>query len=306
MIAVIHSSLEKPPFPANAISGPNAGTLRHQGLAAISSLPPFSPILSKLMASLSGEDVSFAVLGDLIEKDAVLAGRLLGLVNSALYARRNTISSVRHALSVLGVQKVRNAVLGMSVSSMLNQARTPPGWSMERFNQHSAAVAILSDLIAQRAVVEYPEGAFVAGLLHDMGRLLVAIGLPREFQKILREYQTSERAWIECEQQTLGFMHPELSSVALAVWKVPEPILRAAAEHHSPRAPEPGAAMSLGWVLHAADQYINSRGESIIASQRPDAAGSAWIESLGLEHDALATLLTDFEVEHAAVAEFFR
>src|SRR4051794_39757510 len=116
-----------------------ANVLHKQALASLGRLPPFSPILSKLMASLSGADVSFATLGDLIEKDTVVAGNLLRIVNSAAYSRRETINSLRHALSVLGVEKVRNAVLGMSVSRMLNQATTPSGWSMERFNKHSAA-----------------------------------------------------------------------------------------------------------------------------------------------------------------------
>lgn len=280
--------------------------LKQQALAAIAALPPFSPILSRLMASLNGEEVSFAALGDLIEKDAVLTGRLLGVVNSALYARRTTINSVRHALAILGVQKVRNTLLGISISSLLNQARTPPSWSMARFNRHSAAVAVLSDLIAARSPVEYPEGAFVAGLLHDMGRLLIAIGLPREFHSILRDCQASGRSWVECEQQTLGFLHPELSSAALAVWKVPEPIQRAAAEHHAPPAPEPGAPVSLGCVVCFADRYINSRGETILPSRKPDAADPASVEVPGMEQEAVAALLADFEAEYAAIAQYFR
>ena len=279
--------------------------MQEQALGALSQLPPFSPILHKLMASLAGEDVSFAVLGDLIEKDAALAGRVLGVVNSSLYARRAAINSVRHALSVLGTEKVRNMVLGMSVSSMLQHAKTPPSWSMARFNKHSAAVAILSDLIAQRARVEYPEGAFVAGLLHDIGRLLIAIALPREFQKMLREYETSGLTWIECETQALGFAHPELSAAVLAAWKVPEEIQRAAAQHHDPVTPAPGAEMSLGWVVNAANQYINSLGESILPVRKPDASGSAWMEALGMDQDGLAALFVDFQAEHSAIASFF-
>ncbi len=294
-----------PTIPMTPTNTAASDLLQQQGLAALGKLPPFSPILHKLLASLGGEDVSFAVLGDLVEKDAVLAGKLLGVVNSALYARRSTINSVRHALSVLGMEKVRNTVLGMSVSTMLNQAKTPPGWSMERFNKHSASVAILSDLIAQRVPVEYPEGAFVAGLLHDIGRLLIAIGLPKYFEKAHFYYQTSDTPWVDCEQQVLGFMHPELSSAVLAVWKVPEPIQRAAAQHHQPVQPKAGE-MTLGWILNAANQYVNSTGESILPSKKRDAAGSVWMESLGLSHDEVARILSDFKAEHDAIAQYFR
>ena len=75
--------------------------LKDRAIRSLRELPPFSPILNRLLASLAQEDVSFMKLGDLIEKDPVLAGNLLHLVNSALYARRGSINSVRHALSLL-------------------------------------------------------------------------------------------------------------------------------------------------------------------------------------------------------------
>ena len=307
MILVIHQTIGMPP--AAVVGGPpnpDVMALKEKSLAALGKLPPFSPILSKLKVLLSEQDVSFAVLGDLIEKDAVLAGRFLGAVNSAAYTRVSTISSVRHALSVLGTEKVRNAVLGMSASCLLNQAPTPPGWSMERFNKHSAAVAILSDLIAQRTAVDFPEGAFVAGLLHDIGRLLIAIGLPLEFHRIRKDYQTSSRTWIECEQFILGFGHAELSGEALAVWKIPDPIVQAVAEHHTPVQPQSGKPLSLGWVLNAANQYVNSLGESIMPVAKPDNAGSVWMESLGMDRATLAQLFTEFRAEHDSIAQYFQ
>ena len=117
----------------------DSGLLRARAIRCLGELPPFSPILNRLLASLAKEDVSFNKLGDLIEKDPVMAGNLLHLVNSALYARRGSINSVRHALSLLGINKLRNAVLGMSITRMWNQVRTPPSWSMARFNMHSSA-----------------------------------------------------------------------------------------------------------------------------------------------------------------------
>src|SRR5579863_3162255 len=107
---------------APVLSSPDA-TLSQRALAALGKLPPFSPIMNRLLASLAGEDVSFSKLGDLIEKDAVIAGNLLHVVNSALYARRSSVNSVRHAVSVMGTAKLRNVVLGMSVANMWNRTR---------------------------------------------------------------------------------------------------------------------------------------------------------------------------------------
>jgi HD-like signal output (HDOD) protein len=205
------------------------------------------------------------------------------------------------------MEKVRNTVLGMSVSSLLNRAHTPSGFSMERFNRHSAAVAILSDLTAQRVPVEYPEGAFVAGLLHDIGRLLIAIGLPKEFEKILSLYNSSDVSWIDCEQQVLGFSHPELSSAALMTWKVPELIQSAAAQHHEPvQCSSNASTVSLGWVVRAADQFINSTGETVAVARKTDESGAVWLESLGLDADQIDQLLDDYAAEHNAIGQYFR
>jgi len=280
--------------------------LKQRALVALTKLPPFSPILNKLLASLAGEDVSFAKIGDLIEKDTVVAGNVLRLVNSALHGRTGNINSVRHALSILGVDKVRNAVLGMSISRMWNQVRTPPGWSMARFNMHSASVAILSDLMAQRLPVLYPEGAFVAGLFHDLGRLLVAMGLPEEFELVLQQYRHTDHAWVDCEQEILGFTHAELSADALAEWRLPEPIQQAARYHHDPEPFEPSGSIPLSRVLDAASRYANSMGDSILTEQKNDASGAAWIESFGLAPEVVERLVADYDAEHKAMAQFFR
>ena len=104
--------------------------VRDQALRALAKLPPFSPILNRLIASLAQEDISFAKISDLIEKDTVLAGNVLRLVNSALYGLRGTVNSIRHAVALLGIAKLRNATLSMSVARMWSQVKTPPGWAM--------------------------------------------------------------------------------------------------------------------------------------------------------------------------------
>jgi putative nucleotidyltransferase with HDIG domain len=238
------------------------------------------------MASLAGEDVSFAVLGDLIEKDAVLTGNILRVVNSAAYARSTPVSSVRRALSILGIEKVRNTVLAMSISRMLNQAKPPAGFNMEEFNRHSAAVAMLSDLLAQRVDAGYPEGAFVAGLLHDVGRLLIPMALPHEYYEILRRREQTGLPWVQCEMDVVGFTHASLSADVLDQWKLPEEVRAAVQEHHSPSLP-------LARVLSAADEFVHSPAPNTI-------------EALGLSQEDATQLIEDFQAEYAAIGQFYR
>jgi HD-like signal output (HDOD) protein len=290
---------------------PASAALREKAVHALGSLPPFSPILNRLLASLAGEDASFIKLADLIEKDTVVAGNILHLVNSALYARRGTVNSVRHALSLLGVNKLRNAVLGMSITRMWHGVRPAESWSMGRFNLHSAATAMLADMLAQRLPMQYPEGAFVAGLMHDVGRLLIVAGLPEEHERILEHHSTSNRPVSESELVVLGFAHPELSAEALASWNLPEPIQRAARDHHALHHADLPDALSLAHVVGAADQYIHSTGLSILPATaaegaKPAETEIAALEGLGLDSEGLASLLREFHAEFDAIMPFFR
>ena len=137
--------------------------LRERALRTLAELPPLSPILNRLIANLAQSDVSFAKVAELIEKDTVLAGNLLKLVNSALYGRRGTIISVRHAVSMLGVNKLRNAALSMSVARMWNHVKsrpagpkqvstyTLPGWQSFRTYWLNGFQWIMARGLSQRA-----------------------------------------------------------------------------------------------------------------------------------------------------------
>lgn len=289
---------------------PTPNLLREKALRALGSLPPFSPVLNRLLASLASEDVSFTKLADLIEKDTVISGSVLHLVNSAMYARRGSVNSVRHALSLLGVNKLRNAILGMSISRMWNAVRTPPHWSMAKFNLHSVASAQLADMLAQKLPVSYPEGAFVAGLLHDVGLLLIAVALPAESANTFDTSQNEGRSLADAEMQLLGFSHADLSADALAAWNLPAPIQEAVRDHHLDLKRTPartsGGEWALADVVRAADRYVISSGISIHPVPAPaDADGSA-LSSIGMGADLERDVIAEFEAEFAAMKPFFR
>jgi HD-like signal output (HDOD) protein len=286
----------------------NAPNVRDRALVALGRLPPLSPILNRLMASLADEDVAFAKLADLIEKDIVLAGNILRLVNSALYGLRGTVNSVRHAIALLGIGKVRNATLSMSVARMWTQMKSPAGWSMTQFNLHSVAVAILADLVTQRRATSYSEGAFAAGLFHDLGQLLVALGLPEEYEQIAVLCHEGGKSHLEAESEVLGITHAELSAEALVVWNLPEPIQMAVRYHDNakmdPSIPIGPDELSLSMVLQVADQYVNDIGISIgLCANQPIYQGPT-LESLGLG-DELPTLISEFEEEFAGIKPYF-
>lgn len=273
-------------------------------MRSLDRLPPFSPVLNHLIASLADDDVSFSRLADVIERDTVLSGNILRLVNSALYGRRGMVSSVRAAVSILGIMKLRNYLLGLSVSRMWAKVATPPGWSTARFNDHSVSVAILSDLLVQKTKVHFPEGAFVAGLLHDLGRMMIAIALPAEFERIQNEHAASGRPLEMLEHEMIEVTHSELSAAALMRWNLPVPIQKAVLYHHRSKIdPTVGgqAPLTLSAVVEAGNALANGSGHGITDIDEKTAEESAVaMGRIGLG-DVELGLRKQFEAELAAM-----
>lgn len=255
------------------------------------------------MGSLANDNVSFAELGDLIEKDAVLAGNVLRLVNSAFYARRGTISSARHAVSILGLSKLRNIAMSLSVARMWNQQKWPQGWVPSHFNKHSVAAATLADLIAAEVRIPFPEGAFTASLLQNTGMLLIAMGLPDEHHRIRDMHVSSQQPLEACERHLVGTDHAELGAETCESWGLPAPIMAAVRDHHLDRDP---SRPTLAAVVGAADAAVGRMGIQVQEWCVPDTGDPA---------EALATagigvrapnVLEAFKAEYEAVKGFFQ
>ncbi len=273
---------------------------REQALRSLGHLPPFPPLLNRLLATMGHDDVSFSSLAAVIEKDTVLAGNVLRVVNSALYGLRGSVSSIRHAVSLMGLTKLRNTALSLSIAQLWSRVRTPASWSSEQFNRHSVAVGLLADLISQRFPVDYAEGAFTAGLLHDVGKLIMAITFVAEYEVIL-----ANGGGPQDEARLLGFDHAALSALALRRWALPAEISRAVEHHHTPR-PGRDGIRSLEETVAAADRIARGLGLTAAPSaSAPAASGEDVLDilaELGMEDP---NLMEEFGIEFQAVAKFF-
>ena len=282
------------------------GAVRDRVVQSLGQLPPFSPILNKLIASLAHEDVSLAELAGWIEKDTVITGNVLRLVNSATYGRRGTVSNVRHAIAIMGVFKLRNIALGMSVCRMWSQTQMPRGWSSARFNLHASATGILADMVAQEKPVVYGEGAFVAGLMHDIGKLVTALAVPAEYETLIEMTADPAHDPIECEREIFGMTHPETSQLVLEKWNLPLPIREAVRHHHdAPLTHSGDAAMPLAVLLRAADCTVNALGIQLAAGNPENGADPAEpLAGVGLAEYA-PKLLDNFRHEFEELRNFF-
>jgi putative nucleotidyltransferase with HDIG domain len=269
--------------------------LKAVALGNLDKLPPFSPMLHRLMATLADEEASFASLAETIEKDSVLAGHVLRVVNSALYARTRTVSSVRHAVSLLGVVKLRNLTTSLAVTKLWTQIKFPHGCSLKRFNLHSVATALMADLLATHVAAPYPEGAFTAGLLHDVGKLLIAVSLPQQYESV-------ERAcWaLVIEEEFLGTNHAELSYEILSRWRLPVPIQEAVAAHHSTS--RDAAHPVLADLVALADEFAILSGCS--TDSRPPGNAEASLAGWGIDEEVPA-VCAEFHTAYDGIQRFF-
>jgi len=261
-------------------------------------MPLLSVVLNRALGLLAqGDDVSVRDLSTVIEEDVVITGNLLSIANSALYCGNSRVASVRPAIVRLGLNKTRNVLLGLTVSRCFSSMRAPGPWSSSRFNAHSLAVATLSDLIVQSVPSEHPEWAFMAGLLHDIGLPLIAVGLPEQY-RILAMQAGSEVGIAEREREMLGFTHFDLGAELLTRWNCPLVVQEATRFGDSDQVPFE-RPLNLGAVVKTASLLADANGISIFDSGEDHDVAIQLLEALGLP--APQDFIAKFQAEYSNV-----
>ena len=146
----------------------------YKKLDRIKDIPTLPTIVFELNQHLQNPETSIAKVSETIEKDQAMALRILKLVNSAFYGFRSKVSDVKNAVVLLGFNAVRNAIVSVSVINALPKTLLFQDFEMIEFWKHSLAVAVTSKNIAQKAGTESPDNCFVGGLLHDVGKVIMA------------------------------------------------------------------------------------------------------------------------------------
>jgi HD-like signal output (HDOD) protein len=153
--------------------------VREQTLKCLDRLPKMSPLMTQLLARLSRRDCDIDDITRVTEKDPVLAAQILQLSNSAIFGRLRPVTSMRHAIAMLGIGTLRKFALGSSITNLFSRTKPAHSFSLVRFNLHSVATATLLELLADKVDFEDGNDAFLAGLMHDIGKLLIAVNFPR-------------------------------------------------------------------------------------------------------------------------------
>jgi HD-like signal output (HDOD) protein len=228
-------------------------------------VPALSPIATQLLGRLARRNCEVRELADMIERDPLLSAQILAIANSAAFGRAHQISSIKHAIAMIGLGAVRKFALAKSISNLFGKRKLAPSFSITRFNLHSVATGMFLELLSEVVPLEDEEDAFLAGLFHDVGKLVIAVALPDEYEDILATSALTREPLLEVERQLLQIDHAELSALAVDYWGLGEPIRAAAAYHHAPEeSPAVSGKVSLPMAVSKVDAVVNAAGMSLL------------------------------------------
>ena len=212
-------------------------------------LPSPPEVVTRLNAALADPEASLQSAAALIESDVAVSAKVLQLVNSGFFGLPRRVTSIGEATVYLGVETLRALVTSAAVFAHLSPVSPIPGFSLDQLEAHSRLTAqIAGQLLAGADAAT----ATTAGLLHDIGQLLLARHNPKALSSALARARDTGRRLDEAELELLGTTHAEVGAALLAVWGLPHQVVEAVANHHRPdRAPERKLDPTL--AVHVAD-----------------------------------------------------
>lgn len=198
-------------------------------------LPPLPTLIAKLIEMIDNPRTNARSLGKLISTDQVLTARILKLANSSFYGFPRRISTVNLSLVVLGFDTLKNLCISVSMREWFSDNETSGDFDMSRFWEHSIACGIAAKMVARECGYMISGEVFVAGLLHDIGKLVLKQYIKPEFKEIIDTAKKENILFIEAEKKILGIHHGTIGSWLADKWNLPEHLVEAIAYHHNPQ-----------------------------------------------------------------------
>ncbi|MBI4766026.1 MAG: GGDEF domain-containing protein [Deltaproteobacteria bacterium] len=219
-------------------------------------LPTLPGIVLKIIEAVNNENTNLEDLGEILSLDPPLSGKILGLINSSFYALPVEITSVSHAVKLLGFNTVKKVALSFSLLKLARPGKDD--FNYVEFWRNSVMAAVVCRFLAKKVLPPLAEDSFTLGLLHDIGRLGLNQSMPKQYNLVLKEQRDTQGDFYEAEKKILGFTHMELSGILIKQWGLPLFFREPAESHHLPEVLETFAYPMglLGKVLFLANQVV--------------------------------------------------
>ena len=263
-------------------------------LAAVKSVPSLPSVVIKLRKYLNDPDVDFGELAQVIQYDPGLTANILQLANSAYFGWSHTIKTVREAIARLGTNRIFQMVLCMSVAPLVRKPIKGYDTDANGLWEHSIATAICAEQLAKALGHPQAEEAFTAGLLHDMGKVVLGTFVDVDDEPIKEIMVSDGLSFNEAEFMVLGIDHAEVAGELLKSWSLPDDVVSAARWHHNPRNADP-EHQTLVDLIHVADVLcINvgwGMGEDGLHYKLDDKANDRLGVKIGMAEDVILKVM---------------
>ncbi len=207
--------------------------------------------VTQILEIVKDEKSSSRKLAEVFEQDPALAVNILKLANLPAYGFASRISTISHAIVCLGLETIKSIALTSSTHEMLN--KEIPAYSLgERMLwQHSMSSATCAKIIAKRVGYKDDEEAYIAGLLLDIGKIILSSFAEDEFYQVAERSEKDEIPFDIVEQEMLGFGHPQVGGRVIKKWGLPQALVEAVQYHHQPD--KAATHKRLAYIVHLAD-----------------------------------------------------
>jgi len=217
----------------------------------ISTLPTVPGVLKKLSGIIEKPRITLVEISAFISNDPALTTKVLKMVNSAIYGFPGRIASVSHATMLLGLNVIKGLLLGVSVFELMQK-------TMNGLYEHSLACAVASRVIAQKKGLKEPEEISVAGLLHDIGKVILMLEFQQEYEAAMNEAKAKNISIVEAEKVQFNATHANVGSWLAEKWRFPRNLIEVIEFHHRPALAK-NAPLETA-IVHVADILVRARG----------------------------------------------
>jgi len=252
-------------------------------VSQIESIPSFPKLYTEVMDEIKSSNCSLKKIGEIISKDIGMSTKILQMANSAFFGFSQSIASSAQAVQILGLDTIQAMVLSHQIFSEFDKTKTKiKNFSIDNLWNHCTNTGALARKIAKAEKMgsDIQNIAFTAGLVHDIGVLIVAQNLPDQLQDALSLAQKKHIELWRAEEETFNASHGAVGAYLLGLWGLPDPIVETVASHHCP-----GEHVDLGFchltLVHVAHVFENEMNPSSIISA-PAAFDEVYLKKLGV------------------------
>lgn len=201
-------------------------------IGQVDSLPSRPEVFAELTRLLSDDDISLDDVSKVVEKDVAVSAKLLQVVNSAFFGLAQNMAKVRDAVAYLGVNMIKSLVLSEEMYRSFKVANSLPGFSIDHeYDESFKCAHVAKKLINDRNA---SEDAFMAGVLHRIGRLILAQSMPQKMIQALKQHRETGRPMHEVEAEVFGTGNERVGAYLLGLWGLPYPVVEAVAHYNAP------------------------------------------------------------------------